>query len=185
VASRIRFATAREVFDAFPSAVDDVRVEPTDEPPLAFVRSLAAGPTPENALGFCAYLLPRREAVWWGCQCVRALCPSLTGPEGQALEAAEAWVREPEDERRRAAMSVGMRGNRNVAATWVALAAAWSGGTMTAGDNAVPVAPHLTARAVRIAVLTALARVGARDRAQQIKVCLDGALRLVGEQARG
>ena len=78
-----------------------------------------------------------------------------------------------------------MQGDRNVAATWVALAAAWSGGTMMAGDNAVPVAPHLTARAVRIAVLTALARVGARDRAQQIKVCLDGALRLVGDQARG
>jgi hypothetical protein len=185
VASRIRFATAREVFEAFPSAADDVRVEPTDEPPLAFVRALAVGATPENALAFCAYLLPRREAVWWGCQCVRALSPAPVGPEAASLEAAEAWVREPEDERRRAAMAVGQKGNRNVAATWVALAAAWSGGTMNAGENAVPVAPHLTARAVRIAVLTALARVGARDRAHQIRVCLDGAFRLVGEPARG
>jgi hypothetical protein len=182
VASRVRFATAREVFEAFPSAADDIRVEPTEESPLAFVRSLASGPTPEDALAFCAYLLPRREAVWWSCQCVRALTPNLTDKEVEALVAAEAWVREPEDERRRAAMALGMAGNRNAATTWNALAAAWSGGSM-AGEHAVPVAPHLTAKAVRIAVLTALARVGAGDRAAHIRGCLEGAIRLATGQA--
>jgi hypothetical protein len=183
VGTRVRFATAREVFETFPSANDDIRAAPTDEAPLAFARSLAAGPTPEDALSFCAYVLPRREAVWWSCQCVRSLNPTLTESETLALLAAEDWVREPEDERRRAAMRVGMQGNRNVAATWLALAAAWSGGTMTAGENAVLCAPHLTARAVRIAVLTALARIGARDRASQIRACLEGAIRLADRPA--
>jgi hypothetical protein len=168
------------VFDAFPSAADDVRAEPSGEAPVAFANALAAGPTPEDALSFCAYLLPRREAVWWSCQSVRAFIPALTGRDMQVLQIAEAWVREPEDRNRRAAMSAGIEGDRNVATTWVALAAGWSGGTMVVGESAVPVPPHLTARAVRIAVLTALARVPAKDRASQIRACLDGAIRLAG-----
>jgi len=183
VASRVRFATAREVFDAFPSAADDIRVEPTSEAPLVFARALAAGPTPEDALSFCAYLLPRREAVWWSCQCVRSLTPNLTQKELQGLKAAEEWVREPEDGRRRAAIAEGLAGDRNAATTWNALAAGWSGGTMMAGEHAVPVAPHLTAKAVRIAVLTALARVGADERAARIAGCLDGAVRLAAAPA--
>lgn len=178
MATRLRFSTAREVFEAFPSAADDIRVQPTDGPPLAFARALAGGPTPEDALAFCAYLLPRREAVWWSCQCVRSLTHQIAGKELEALEAAEAWVRAPEDDRRRAAMSIGMAGNRNAATTWNALAAAWSGGTMPVGGHAVPVAPHLTAKAVRIAVLTALAKVAVGDRGVQIRACLDGAIRL-------
>jgi hypothetical protein len=172
------------VFDAFPSAADDVRAEPSDEAPVAFAYALAEGPTPEDALSFCAYLLPRREAVWWSCQSVRAFMPALIDKEMHVLQTAEAWVREPVDQNRRAAMSVGMDGDRNVATTWVALAAAWSGGTMVVGESAVPVAPHLTARAVRIAVLTALARVPAKDRASRIRACLDGAIRLAGGPAR-
>lgn len=181
MSSKLRFATAREVFEAFPPSADDIRVTPTEEHPVSFARALAAGPTPEDALAFCAYVLPRREAVWWSCECVRALTPALTDAEYQAIEAAEAWVRQPEDELRRRALGIGMAGNRNAAATWNALAAGWSGGTMTVGDHAVPVAPHLTAKAVRVAVLTALAKAAATDRAARIRSCLAGALRLAGE----
>jgi hypothetical protein len=180
VLSRVRFATAREVFDSFPSAAEDIKAEATDQSPLVFARALAEGPTPEDAIGFCAYLLPRREAVWWACQCIRSLNRTLTPGEAIFIEAAEAWVREPEDQRRRAALNIGLEGNRNGAATWVALAAGWSGGTMMAGENAVACPPHLTAKAVRVAVLTALARVAARDRAGQIRACLEGAVRLLG-----
>jgi hypothetical protein len=178
VAQHLRFATARDVFEAFPSAARDLRAAPTGEPPLAFARSLAQGPTPEDALGFCAYLLPRREAVWWSCQCVRCLTPQPAENELKGLQAAEAWVKAPQDEVRRAALEVGMAGDRNAAATWCALAAGWSGGTMPAAGHPVPVPPHLTAKAVRIAVLTALARVSAGDRAARIGECLEGAVRL-------
>jgi len=183
VPSRLRFSTAREIFEAFPSAADDIRAEPTNEPPLTFMRNLAEGQTPEDALSFCAYLLPRREAVWWSCQCVRSLTPLEAGKAVEALEAAEAWVRAPEDDWRRAAMSIGMAGDRNTATTWNALAAAWAGGTMTVGDQSVPVAPHLTAKAVRIAVLTALAQVPAGDRGARIRGWLDGAVRLAAGPA--
>jgi hypothetical protein len=178
--TRLRFATAREVFEAFPSARDDVEAGPSDDPPLVFAERLARGPTPEAAIGFCAYLLPRREAVWWACQCVRALMPALTREEAAAIEAAEAWVREPEHDRRRAALAIGTSGQQALPATWVALAAAWSGGSMVEGEHAVPAPPHLTAKAARIAVLTALARVAADQRTSQIRACLDRGLRLAG-----
>ena len=59
-------------------------------------------------------------------------------------------MREPEDEQRRAALALGMDGDRNAPTTWSALAAAWSGGSMAAGEHAVPAPPHLTAKAVRM-----------------------------------
>lgn len=180
MSSKLRFATAREVFEAFPSAKDDIQAPPTEESPIAFARARAAGPTPEDALSFCAYLLPRREAVWWACESVRVLTHSLSPGEYPCIEAAEAWVRQPEDALRRQALALGMAGNRNAAATWAALAAGWSGGTLQVGEHAVPVAPHLTARAVRIAVLTSLARVPATDRAARIRGALDSAVRLAG-----
>src|SRR6184192_1446688 len=82
VNKRLRFATARQVFEAFPTASSDIEAKPSDTEPLAFLQSLLRGPTPEDAVSFCAYLLPRREAVWWACRCIRA----LEQPLGEADE---------------------------------------------------------------------------------------------------
>ncbi len=181
--SRLRYTTARGVFEAFPTATADIRTPATDDPPVAFLRALARGPTPEDALTFCAYCLPRREAVWWACQCLRTLIPSPSPADAVLIGAAEAWVREPEDAVRRAALSAGEAGDRESAATWAALAAGWSGGSMVA-DHPVPCPPHLTAKAVRVAVLSALARLDAGSRNAAIDDCVDRALRLT-EEPRG
>ena len=69
----IRFSTARQVFEAFATAANDIETPPTSDDPLVFLRALLDGPTPEDAVSFCAYLLPRREAVWWACQCLRQI----------------------------------------------------------------------------------------------------------------
>ena len=69
----LRFATARDVAEAFPTLVEDMLAEPGEREPLAFLRELADGETPEDAVSFCAYVLPRRDAVWWACRSVRAL----------------------------------------------------------------------------------------------------------------
>src|SRR5688572_18990279 len=163
--SRLRFSSARDVFEAFPTAHDDLEAKPTDQPPLVFLEALMESDTPEDAVAFCAYLLPRREAVWWACQCVRELNSSRNPAEDKALAAAEDWVREPEEERRRTALDTGSDSDRNAPATWAALAAGWSGGSMTPVDQPpAPCPPHLTAKAVRAAVLTALARVPVKQR---------------------
>jgi hypothetical protein len=179
-----RFTTARDVYEAFPTARDDLEVDPTDEPPLVFLKALTRSETPENAVSFCAYLLPRREAVWWAAQCVRSLASSHSDAEQAALEAAETWVREPEEEKRRAALDIGSRNDKSAPTTWVALAAGWSGGSLTAPDQPpVPAPPHLTAKAVRAAVLTALARVPVKQRAEHLAACLKEGTRFAGADA--
>src|SRR5579864_6955197 len=101
MSSRIRFTTARNVFEAFPD-LRPMAPPPADEsPPLDYARRLLASPRPAEAIAFLAFLLPRREAVWWARQCVVA----LLGPSADdaALRAADAWVREPEEQNRLAA----------------------------------------------------------------------------------
>ena len=167
-----RFPTARDVFEAFPTAYDDIRTKPNDQPPGEFARSLAKGPKPEEALAFCAYFLPRREAVWWGTQCVRALLAGATEAEDAALKAAEAWVFQPYEDNRKTADRIGMTANRHTASTWLARAAAWSGGRFlcdgTGEGQRVPA--HFTAQAVRTALMIALA--GKRDRGEEVTQCV-------------
>ncbi|MFZ4532789.1 MAG: DUF6931 family protein [Alsobacter sp.] len=178
--SKIRFATARDVFEAFPSAAEDIAATPGIETPLAFIEAQAAGPTPEDAIGFCAYVLPRREAVWWACKCLSALCPPRDASEEASQLAAEAWVREPEDAVRRQALKTAETGRKTAPHTWAAFAAGWSGGSMTLDAQSVPPPAHLTGACVRICVLNALATVPARDRARHIASCIAGALSLLG-----
>ena len=45
----------------------------------------------------------------------------------EPLLAAEAWVQQPESERREAALKIGTRGDSNDPLTWIALAAGWAG----------------------------------------------------------
>ena len=175
----IRFTAAREVFDAFPTAYETIKSEPTEEPPLDFLRSLANSPTPEEAVNYCAYLLPRREAVWWASQCVRALIPDLTAAEEAPLKAAEDWVYEPEEEKRRAALKIGMEGDQRVPSTWVALAAAWSGGNMVINEHGGTPAPaHLTARAASGALLLAMAQLDPTRRAEYCRSCVERGIRI-------
>src|SRR5215468_3032216 len=96
----IRFVTARDVFDAFPTAQQDVNSEPSDVASLEYLQQLADGGELNKAVSFCAYLLPRREAVWWGCQCVKTILPKLPAEEVALLEVAQDWVKLPEEDQR-------------------------------------------------------------------------------------
>ena len=155
MSSRIRFATARNIFEAFPD-LRHVAPPPVDESaPLDYARHLLVSARPADAIVFLAYLLPRREAVWWARQCVGA----ILGPRADdaAFRVAEAWVRAPEEENRRAALEIGTAGDQRVATTWLALAAAWSGGSMCAPDKK-PMAAPITAcaKAANAAIVLAI-----------------------------
>lgn len=179
--TNIRFATASEVFRAFETAADDIAEPPCDEPTLDFFYRLARGPTPEDAISFAAYFLGKREAVWWGCACVRHLAPGEEEARADAFDAAESWVKEPGEEFRLAAMAAGQRGERTSAAVWLALAAGWSGGSMVSNDvdYRVPTPAHLTAKCVRAGILLALARVDVRRRLPAIEFCVEACRKLV------
>ena len=181
-----RFLTVRDLCDAFPLAESDIGVEPSDTPSLEFLRTVAAEEDWEAAVSFCAYLLPRREAVWWGCRSVRAIIPTRTPDEEAAIRIAEDWVREPQEERRVAALDLGIRHSNRLPATWLALAAGWSGGSMNPGVEGSPqVQPYQTSRAVRAALLIAGCRVGMEEKAGVFRRCVEDGARLAGDETAG
>lgn len=179
--SKLRFSTARQVFEAFPTAQQVIGTAPTTEPPLTFLRGLVAAGEHKDAIGFCAFVMPRRETVWWALQCVQRMQPAGTPPD-PAMKAAETWVRDPTDEARRTALALGEAGHHANLGTWVALAAGYSGGSMVS-THAVPCPPDLTAKTARIAVLTALGRVPERERDAALRNCVEACIRLVDDES--
>jgi Family of unknown function (DUF6931) len=177
MSSRIRFATARSVFEAFPD-LDYVATRPQDDSdPLDHAHALIASSRPREALLFLCHLLPRREAVWWAAQCVRA----LVGEEGETLHAAEIWVRAPEDENRRAALSVANASDRRNPATWLAFAAGWSGGSLLAPDQKpMPAPPGACAMAANTAIMMAVAAGDPRGVVRRMAACAEAGHRFAG-----
>ena len=173
-----RFPTVRDLYEAFPTAQDDIGMAVNDEPSLAFLKSLAASQIWDAAISFCAYLLPRREAVWWGCQSLRHMV-DLAPHEEDILALAEAWVREPEEDSRRAALDYGSQADTQLPATWMALAAGWSGGSVVPTEmGIVPAAPHQTARAIRAGLMIAMTRVPNEEMANVMAPCVESGLAL-------
>jgi hypothetical protein len=176
---RLRFSTARDLFQAFPVALDDMVARPSDRGSLEFLKDLVAGPTPEDAITFCAYLLGLREAVWWGHQCL-SLLPERLAPEDLVMMAlAEDWVRRPEEDTRTKSLDAGMASRTKTPGVWIALAAGWSGGSMIGPDSMpVPPPPYLTAKAVNAGVLGVLARVDRKGRGPTLGRFVDMGIRL-------
>ncbi len=176
--SRLRFHTDVAVFEMFPDARDHVRTPPIGKPPLDFVARLVKRGTFEEALAFCAYVLPRREAVAWGCGSLHA-APQRLVKDRASLEAAEAWVQMPAEEARRHAHDRWRDGDREDPACWLALAAAWSGGSLLPDLAASPpAARHLTAMAVRVALRLAFHAIPASGKPQVARGWIAQACRL-------
>ena len=176
MSTRLRFATARQVLDAFPRVAAEVGLRPgEEEPPLDFARKLIAAANRFDPIVFVACLLPRREAVWWGCQCVRALRETKAD---EALVAAEAWVREPEEALRRAALDIAVAGDIRLATTWLARAAGYSGGSITAeGAFPAPASPDATAINVKAAIVLAIVERPLAVVRPWIRACADAGVR--------
>jgi uncharacterized protein DUF6931 len=174
--TRIRFTTARGVFETF-ADLRRLAPEPIDDsPPLDYARRLLASDRPAQAIPFIAHLLPRREAVWWARQCVGA----ILGPraEDKALSAAEAWVRAPEEDNRRAALAIGAAGDQRIATTWLALAAGWSGGSLVAPEHKpMPPQPSACANAANAAIILAITAQDPPAIRRWIRACAEAGLR--------
>lgn len=171
--SSARFTSVLQVIETYPGLRTELTTKPPDGEPLVGLKHLADGPTPEDAIMFCAYLLDRRRVVWWAAQCARKLGSPVDHDEDVALKLAEAWVRDPEEHRRVSALNTGLNGNHDLPGTWVSLSAGASGGTMRSGNNpGPPVPPELCASSAATAILIALATQPVRDRRGHIASCV-------------
>jgi hypothetical protein len=107
-----------------------------------------------EAVRFLSWALPRREAVWWACQCVRQV-HRPDDPESAlaAIDAAERWAAAPTDDNRRASFAAAEAADFGTPAGCAGAAAFWSGGSMAPpGLQAVPPGEHLMPGAVANAV---------------------------------
>lgn len=125
----------------------------------AINRLEAAGFVTEAAK-LMAHALPRRECVWWACMCARHTTPpDLPEADAAAVAAAETWVRQQTDEIRREAFDHAQRAKFATAEAWAAVAAFWSGDSMSPlGQPKTPPAPHLTGTAAIGSVTLAAVR---------------------------
>jgi hypothetical protein len=127
--------------------------------PEAYLDSLVKAGLLSDAIRWLAQGLRPRESVWWACLASRAYVDwgnTLAEPDLAALTAAETWVFKPEEENRRAAMSKAQETGYQSPASWAAIAAFWSGGSMAPADSpAVATPQHLIGRAVWGAVMLA------------------------------
>jgi len=181
-ASRIRFTRAGQVFDAFPDLVDTVAKPGTDMTPEAYVEVLRQEDPAFPALAFFAHVLPKREAVWWGHQCVSGLLPPLHGAEAEVMSLSEAWVRDADEDRREAVKRSADALKPDSAPVWVGLAAAWSGGSLSPNpDHRVDTPDDLTPKAVNAALMIAIGQTDPSARSETIDRCIAAGL----EFARG
>ncbi len=129
----------------------------------AALEKLLAADRGQDALRLLAHALPKREAVWWACMCARGVPDgALPAEDRAAIDAAETWVRRPDDAARRASQAAAERTKFSSPEAWAAMGAFWSGGSMAPeGQPMVAPADHLTATAVSGAVILASIRHGA------------------------
>lgn len=149
--------TAAEICLDFELTRDGRAVLRDDMMPGTFLSLLEQKQLYKDAIRFVAYLLPKRQAVWWGCLCVwETVRPTPPATIDLALQAAVRWVQEPSEENRRAAEAPGKAVGVSVPAGAVALAAFWSGGSMSRPDlPIVPPPPLLTAKTIAGALVAA------------------------------
>lgn len=141
---------------------EEAKAHLSGEPmPHEFVDRLVRARLYADAMRFLAYGMPRREAVWWAYLCVSSV-PDCCDEEiaAEAIQVAEAWVKNPTEENSEAALEAGNRHNFEMPgapAAWTAMAAGWSGEeSVTTEQEDIPAPPeHLTAHAASGAIILA------------------------------
>ncbi len=100
-----------------------------------------------DAIRFQAHTLPKREAVWWACLCLRLVADPTPKPkQANALEATVRWVLDSSEPNRLAAGAAGKAASFATAAGCIAMSAYWSGGSLLPpGEPVTPPDPLLTA----------------------------------------
>ena len=177
--TRVRFHTVNALFETFPELSKKISAPPSDQFPIDYLRGLVSKANSRDALTFCAYLLPRREAVWWACGCARDLPGEIPPSRSAGLLAAEAWVSQPDNDHRQAALDIGTQGDDNDPISWLARGAGWSGGLLVSHpQQQVPIPPYMTARAIRIALLLAFSKVKPDEQPTRVKLWIEEGIKL-------
>lgn len=111
----------------------------------------------QDAIKLRAYTLPKREAIWWGCLCLRNdLSDPLPDEQTEALVAAEEWVEKNDETRRRHAESKAAAAQYSGPGATLALGAFWSDGSLAPeGSPKVEPDERLTSQGITATLVAA------------------------------
>ena len=159
---RVKAALAAEVCARYALREDARALLSPTTTPREFLEALETRGQYASALSFLAHALPPREAVWWGCLCLRqASTAALPPAEAEALKVVAEWVLDPVEERRKAAAALAESAGVDTPTGCLATAVAWTGGSLSPASPKVPVVvpgPDMPSKAVAGGVLLASAR---------------------------
>lgn len=179
----LQFQTARDLFAANSAVAWDMTAVPTDQPSLEFCRRLMAGRIPEEAITFCAYLLPDRAAIWWGHECLGHLTELLEEQDLETLALVQDWVGEPNNASRRAAVAEAATVRQQTPAGWIALAVERHINGLADQTNGSRLRPLPAAHAVNAGILAGLARVAVADRFSVLTAFVEMGIHLAETEA--
>lgn len=155
--SKVTATRAADVCRLFELSEDAAQLLDEKQTPAGFLAALIKHDHYADATRFLAHALPKREAVWWACLAARVgLGDKPTSVQSESLRVAEQWVFKPVEENRRPAKAVAEAAKLNNPASWAAMAAFWSSGSLAPPDQPmVPPPDYLYAKAVASAVMLA------------------------------
>ncbi len=141
-----------------------------EQTPDQFLSELETHQLRADGILFLSHWLPKREAVWWACECIWHLHRPVAATKGEeeALRAAVQWVVEPNEKHRHAAQTAAETAGPGTAAVCIANAVFWSGGSISAPNQPVVEAPP-QATANLLAKALILATAGSPAQAQHLQ----------------
>jgi hypothetical protein len=155
----------------------DARTLVRDEmEPLAYVRLLHEKALYADAIHVLARVFPKREGVWWACQCARQSLTRLSLPPKAeaAIAAAEAWVTAPGEDTRRPLFASSQSAGMDTASGLAAFAGFASEGSLAPPDfDPLPPEETLTSEMVAASVLMAGVAEPSEDSLERFRVFLE------------
>lgn len=171
--SKIKAKQAGDLLQHFELSEEGEVSASIDDAPLQAIKKLIETENFHDAVTMLAHALPKREAVWWACLAAKYSLDSGADDQLMALQAAERWVREPNDNNRGIAKKFGEKRRKKHAADWAATAASWCTGNMIDDDSVhVPPPDFLYAHAVAACISMAALAAGADQMPQTYQMFL-------------
>jgi hypothetical protein len=126
--------------------------------PTQYTAALQKGNFSQDHIHFLAHGMPERESVGWACKSSAKVSDKLEPSDKTALQAAQAWTKNPTPATQSAAAAAAAKTNFQGPGAWAAQGAAWA---KTPGAPPSPAAPNLTGHAVAGSVMLAAATMAA------------------------
>jgi hypothetical protein len=114
----------------------------------------------EDGLKLLAHLLPKREAVGWGCLCVKHVLAEQKVQPSEVHVAAERWVAAPSEESRWAAKQLADEEEPRTASGLLAMGAFFAGPSLAAPHHPQPVPPPEKLTSVMVANAVVMVGIG-------------------------